>query len=103
MLLDHVSRGCMCRDELRGDQGGEGQQELFKGEFKGACPIAKVFWLWTHHIQEDINALCLLYHAIDIGVHCLLIKRVYLRGVGNTAALMKLLSYLLNSFHCFLP
>ena len=34
-LPDHVSRGGTSRDELRGDQGGERQQELLKGEFQG--------------------------------------------------------------------
>jgi hypothetical protein len=96
VLTYHVSCGCPSRDELRRDQGGERQQELLKGEFQGAGPVAKVFWLWTRSVQEDINASPLLCHAIEIGVHCLLIKRVHLRGVGNATVLVNLLSHLLN-------
>ncbi len=100
MLPYHVSRGGTSRDELRGDQGGERQQELLKGQLHGVCPVAIVFWLWTHNIQENINASPLLCHVIEIGLHCLLIKRVYLRGVGNATVLVNLLSHLLNSAQC---
>src|SRR6266496_2227138 len=97
-VINRMTPECCCtrRDELRGDQGGERQQELLKGEFQGACPLAIVFCLWTYHIQEDINASPLLCHAIEVRLHCLLIKRVYPCGVGGTAVLVNLLSHLLN-------
>jgi hypothetical protein len=69
---------------------------LLKGEFQGVCPVAIVFWLWTRSVQEDINASPLVCHAIEIRLHCLLIKRVYLRGVGNAAVLVNVGSHLLN-------
>ena len=50
----------------------------------------------SYNIKEIINASPLLCHAIEIRLHCLLIKRVYLRCVGNAAVLVNLLSHLLN-------
>src|SRR5258708_32920522 len=92
-----MSCGCTCCDEVRGDESGQRQQKLLKGKLHRAGRVAIVFWLWTHHIQEDINASPLLCHAIELGFHCLLIKRVYLRGVGHPAALVNVGISLLNS------
>jgi hypothetical protein len=96
LLPGHVSRRCTRRDELRGDHGGERQQELLKREFQGAGPLAVVFYLWTHHIHEDIDAPRLSCDTVKIGLHCLLIKRVYLCRRGDPAVLVNLLSHLLN-------
>src|SRR5215467_4900129 len=97
MLFYHMSRSCTRRDELRRYKGGEGQQELLKGKFQGVGPVAIVFRLRTNHIQEDIDAPNLLRYTIQVRFHCLLIKRIYLRGVGHPATLVNIGSYLLNS------
>jgi undecaprenyl pyrophosphate synthase len=68
--------------------------EAFTIEPVMVCAI--VFCLWTHHIQEDINASRLFRHAIEVHLHSLLVKRVYLRGIGNAAVLVNILSHLLN-------
>src|SRR5258708_30468394 len=73
VLLDHMSCGCTCCDELRGDESGQRQQKLLKGKLHRAGRVAIVFCLWTHHIQEDINPSPLLCHAIEISLHALLI------------------------------
>src|SRR5258706_7606873 len=91
-----MSRGGTSRDELRWDQGGERQQELLKGEFQGVCPVAIILWLWTRSVQEDINTSPFLCHAIEIRLHCLLIKRVYLSSIGDAAVFVNVGSHLLN-------
>src|SRR5215467_10883998 len=85
MLLDHVSCGCTCGDELRGDQRGERQQELLQWKLKGAGSVAIVFGLWTRHIQEDINASRLFCHTVKVRLHPLLIQGIDLCGVASQA------------------
>jgi hypothetical protein len=96
VLPDHVPCRGTRRDELRGKHGGERHQELLQGEFQGAGPLAIVFGLRTHHIQEDIDTPRLLCHAIEIRLHGLLIKRVYLCGVSDTVVVVNLGSRLRN-------
>src|SRR5215469_4527998 len=90
MLPDHVSRGGTRRDELRGDQRGERQQELLQGKLKSTGSVAIVLCLWTRHIQKDINAPRLLRHPIQVGLHGLLIQGVYLGGYGFAPRLLNL-------------
>src|SRR5215467_7571322 len=96
MLLDHVSCGGTRRNELRGDQRGERQQELLQGKLKGTGSVAIVLWLWTRHIQQDINAARLLRHPIQVGLHGLLIQSIDLGGVGDATRLLNLGGELLD-------